>query len=128
MKLLLDTHLLLWASWQPERLSKSLTTELLAPENELFFSTASLWEVAIKFSLNRQYFHIHPQLLQKGLLANDYQEIPITSEHVMTVANLPLIHKDPFDRLLIAQAVIEGMTLLTVDAALKGYSAPIRLV
>lgn len=128
MKLLLDTHLLLWSAGQPERLSKEARALIEAPENELFFSSASLWEVVIKRGLGREDFKVDARLLRRGLLDNGYSELPIGSEHVVAVDNLPPIHKDPFDRVLIAQAQVEGITLLTADPTVAEYPGPIRLV
>lgn len=128
MKLLLDTHLLLWAAGQPERLSRDARALVEAPENELFFSAASLWEVVIKRGLGRDDFKADSRLLRRGLLDNGYSELPIGSEHVVAVENLPAIHKDPFDRILVAQASIEGITLLTADATVARYPGPVRSV
>jgi PIN domain nuclease of toxin-antitoxin system len=128
VKLLLDTHLLLWSAGQPERLSKEARALIEAPENELFFSSASLWEVVIKRGLGREDFKVDARLLRRGLLDNGYSELPIGSEHVVAVENLPAIHKDPFDRVLVAQAQVEGITLLTADPTVAEYPGPIRLV
>ena len=128
MKLLLDTHLLLWAAGQPDRLSPAARELIEAPDNELMFSTASLWEVVIKRGLGRDDFKADPRLLRRGLLDNGYGELPISSEHVVAIDTLPPIHKDPFDRVLVAQALVEGITLLTTDAVVAGYPAPVRLV
>lgn len=128
MKLLLDTHLLLWAAGQPERLSTLATALLADPQNELLFSAASLWEVAIKRGLGRADFQIDPRLLRRGLLDNAYRELPIAGEHAVAVDSLPPIHKDPFDRILVAQATIEGVTLLTGDPLVAQYPGPVRQV
>lgn len=128
MKLLLDTHLLLWAAGAPERLSDTARTLLTEPTNELFFSAASLWEVAIKRGLGRSDFQVDPRVLRRNLLDNGYQELPVASEHAVSIANLPPLHKDPFDRLLVAQAMVEGITLLTSDAQLAQYPGPVRQV
>jgi PIN domain nuclease of toxin-antitoxin system len=128
VKLLLDTQLLLWAAGQPERLSKSARKLLNDPQNELVFSAASLWEVAIKSSLGREDFRVEPRLLRRGLLDNGYLELPITSQHAVNIDGLPPLHKDPFDRLLLSQALSEGITLLTTDSALAGYPGPVRKV
>ena len=128
MKLLLDTQLLLWAAGQPERLSKSARKLLDDPQNELVFSAASLWEVAIKSSLGREDFRVEPRLLRRGLLDNGYAELPITSQHAVNIDGLPLLHKDPFDRLLLSQALSEGITLLTTDSSLAAYPGPVRRV
>src|SRR6266571_9199418 len=98
MKLLLDTHLLLWAAGEPQRLSKQARTLIDNPDNELLFSAASLWEVAIKRGLGREDFKVDARLLRRGLLDNGYSELPIISDHVVATESLPLIHKDPFDR------------------------------
>ena len=128
MKLLLDTHLLLWAAGQPDRLSTTARSLIDDTNNELLFSAASLWEVAIKHSLGRNDFRVDPRLLRQGLLANGYSELPITSEHAVGIDSLPLIHKDPFDRILIAQANVEGITLLTADPLVAQYSGPVRSI
>ncbi len=126
MKLLLDTHLLLWAAGQPEKLSAAARKLLYDPRNELLFSAASLWEIAIKATLGREDFRVEPRLLRRGLLDNGYVELPITSLHAVSIDGLPLLHKDPFDRLLLAQALSEGVTLLTSDAQLARYPGPVR--
>jgi PIN domain nuclease of toxin-antitoxin system len=98
------------------------------PYNEPIFSSASLWEVAIKNSLGRPDFRVDARLLRRGLLDNGYAELAITSEHAVAIDGLPQIHKDPFDRLLIAQSMVEGITLLTSDPIVNRYPAPVRLV
>jgi PIN domain nuclease of toxin-antitoxin system len=128
MKLLLDTHLLLWAASQPARLSRRARALIEDPENELFFSAASLWEIAIKRGLERQDFQVDARLLRRGLLDNGYGELPITSEHAVNTDHLPELHKDPFDRILIAQANVEGITLLTDDRRVAAYPGPVRKV
>ena len=97
-------------------------------DNELHFSPASIWEVAIKYALGRRDFALEPRLLRRGLLDNGYEELAITSDHAIAVTNLPLLHKDPFDRLLIAQASAEGILLLTSDQTVARYPGPIRKV
>jgi PIN domain nuclease of toxin-antitoxin system len=126
MKLLLDTHLLLWAAGQPERLSTQARGLIDDPDNELLFSAASLWEVAIKRGLGRHDFKVDARLLRRGLLDNGYRELPIVSDHVVATESLPPIHKDPFDRVLVAQATVEGITLLTIDSLVSQYPGPIR--
>ena len=126
MKLLLDTHLLLWAAGEPQRLSKQARTLIDNPDNELLFSAASLWEVAIKRGLGREDFKVDARLLRRGLLDNGYSELPIISDHVVATESLPPIHKDPFDRVLVAQATVEGVTLLTIDPLVSQYPGPIR--
>ncbi len=128
MKLLLDTQLLLWAAGQPEKLSAAAHKLLDDPRNELLFSAASLWEIAIKKTLGREDFRVEPRLLRRGLLDNGYVEIPVTSRHAVNIDGLPPLHKDPFDRLLLAQALSEGITLLTGDTQLARYPGPVRKV
>jgi PIN domain nuclease of toxin-antitoxin system len=128
VKLLLDTQLLLWAAGQPERLSAAARKLLNDPRNELVFSAASLWEIAIKSALGREDFRVEPRLLRRGLLDNGYVELPITSQHAVNIDGLPPLHKDPFDRLLLAQALSEGITFVTSDSQLAQYPAPVRKV
>jgi PIN domain nuclease of toxin-antitoxin system len=128
LKLLLDTHLLLWAAGQPERLSQDARDVLLKPENMLLYSAASLWEIAIKRGLGRADFQVDLRLLRGGLLENGYEELPVRGEHTLALDTLPALHKDPFDRILIAQARVEQVLLVTSDALLLGYGGPIRKV
>ena len=128
MTLLLDTQILLWAVSRPERLSAAARTLLMNPDNDLFFSAASLWEIAIKNTLGRDDFRVEPRVLRRGLLDNGYAELPITSEHAVNIDRLPRLHKDPFDRMLLAQAITEGVTLLTTDAQVARYGGPVRKV
>ena len=128
MKLLLDTHIVLWAAGQPERLSESARTLLTTPENILFFSAASIWEIVIKRGLGRDDFKVNPRRLRKMLLTHGYSELAVGSEHVLAIESLPPIHKDPFDRLLLAQARTEGMLLLTVDASISQYKESVLTV
>lgn len=128
MKLLLDTQLLLWAAGQPEHLSSRARRLLNDSDNELLFSAASLWEITIKTGLGRDDFRVEPRVLRRALLDNGYVEVPVTSEHAVSVDALPPLHKDPFDRLLLAQAFVEGITLLTADAQLARYRGPVRKV
>lgn len=121
MKLLLDTHIVLWAAGQPEKLPESARILLTTAENVLFFSAASMWEIVIKRGLGRKDFKVNPRRLRKMLVVHGYIELPVTAEHALTVETLPLLHKDPFDRLLLAQARTEGMLLLTVDASVSQY-------
>lgn len=128
MKLLLDTQLLLWAAGQPERLSPAARKQLSNPEHELLFSAASLWEITIKAGLGRKDFQVEPRVLRRALLDNGYSELPITSQHAVSIEGLPALHKDPFDRILLAQALVEGVTLLTTDAMLARYRGPVKKV
>jgi PIN domain nuclease of toxin-antitoxin system len=128
MKLLLDTHLLLWAAGQPDRLSPKVRKVIDNPANELLFSAASLCEVVIKRGVGRDDFKVDARVLRRGLLDNGYGELPVVSDHVVAIDSLPPIHKDPFDRVLIAQATVEGITLLTTDSLVAQYPGPIRTV
>lgn len=126
MKLLLDTHLLLWAAQGSPRLSRTARKLIDDTENDIFFSAASLWEIAIKSGLGRDDFLVDARILRRTLLDNGYLELPVSSEHAVALGSLPPLHKDPFDRMLIAQAMIEGILLLTVDLQVAGYPGPIR--
>ncbi len=128
MKLLVDTHLLLWAAQGIEHLPPDAQTLMSEPENELFFSVASLWEIVIKSGLGREDFKVDPQLFRRSMLDNGYHELPILSRHVVAVSTLPTIHKDPFDRLLVAQAIAEGIMLLTADKQVAKYLGPVKHV
>lgn len=128
MKLLLDTHLLLWAAGPCERLSEVARAMIESPDNELYFSAASLWEIAIKRGLGRDDFQVDTRSLRRALLDNGYHELPITSAHAVAIDVLPSLHKDPFDRLLLAQAMVEGITLLSADAVVAQYPGPVRKV
>lgn len=127
MKFLIDTHLLIWASQGEKRIPKATRKLMADPENELIFSAASIWEIAIKQGLHRPDFEIDARMLRRGLIDNGYVELPITSDHTLAINTLPPIHKDPFDRLLIAQATVEGITLLTDDATVAQYHGPVKM-
>ena len=126
--LLLDNHLLLWAAFEPARLSPKAAQALQSREVPLAFSLASLWEVAIKTSLGRPGFSVDPVLLHRSLQAEGFMELPIRPVHLGRVANLPWVHRDPFDRLLVAQAAEDKLTLLTVDTTLRRYGRFVRCV
>ena len=128
MRLLIDTNLLLWAALDDPRFPRAAATLLSDPENELHVSAASIWEIAIKTSRGNPAFRVDPRLLRRNLLANGYFELPITSEHAIATQALTPLHKDPFDRILIAQATVEGITLLTSDRQVAKYPGPIRKV
>ena len=128
MKLLVDTHILLWAATEPKRLSKAARALLEDPENQLLFSAASLWEISIKSSLGREDFQADARLLRRALLDNGYIELPITGEHAVNTNAVPQTNKDPFDRMLVAQATVEGIALVTHDSKLAKLPGPIRKV
>jgi PIN domain nuclease of toxin-antitoxin system len=128
VKLLLDTQLLLWAAGQTDRLSFVARRQISDPDNQLLFSAASLCEIAIKASLGRDDFRIEPRVFRRALLDNGYVELPVTGEHAVNVETLPPLHKDPFDRILLSQALVENITLLTTDMQLAAYRGPVRKV
>ena len=121
MKYLLDTHILLWAATDSPRLSTQAREIICHSENTLFFSAASIWEIAIKVGLGRNDFTVNPGLFRQVLLDNGYSELSINSLHAVATVLLPDIHKDPFDRILIAQSQIEGVTLLSADKKVIAY-------
>lgn len=125
---LLDTHLVLWAASDPARLSSKARTLLQSRDQRLSFSLVSIWEVAIKTSLGRPDFVVDPRDLREGMVAAGFAELPIRAEHVIRVGALPWIHRDPFDRMLVAQCLEDKLTLLTVDRDLQGYGRFVRLV
>lgn len=128
MTILLDTHVLLWAADAPNRLPDEVRSLIEDPATVVAFSAASLWEIAIKNGLGRRDFNVDPRVLRRGLVENDYTELPVNGTHAVAVDLLPPIHKDPFDRMLVAQAQIEGLTLLTADKTLGLYPGPIRVL
>lgn len=128
MNYLIDTHLLLWAAFQSARLPAAAHRIMADPAHRLWFSAASIWEVSIKRGLNRADFRVDPGALRAGLLANGYDELAIESRHCLALSALPALHSDPFDRLLLAQAITEGMILLTADHAIAAYGGPIEQV
>lgn len=123
-KLLLDTHLLLWAA-AGSGLSRNAVDLIGDPGNELHFSAASVWEIAIKSALGRPEFSLDPAVFRRELLESGYQEMAISGRHAAAVSTLPDLHRDPFDRMLIAQATVEGITLLTADQAVLAYPGPV---
>lgn len=127
MRLLLDTHLLVWAMGSPERLSPELTTMLENPAHTLVFSVASVWELVIKRALGRADVKVEPAVLRRALLDGGWQELAIEAHHALAVAHLPPLHRDPFDRLLLAQASTDGLLLITANPQLAAYPGPVRL-
>lgn len=128
MKVLLDTHLLLWLAIDSGQISRQARDIVEDESNDLVFSTASIWEIAIKASLKRAEFAIDPRILRRELLDNGYEELPIASRHALAILELPRLHGDPFDRLLVAQAMVEGLVLVTADDLLGRYPGPILKV
>lgn len=125
MNLLLDTHYLLWVASRDDMPTPFADQLIKDTANTLWFSVASLWEVAIKRALDRPDFRTDAGTLRAGLLASGYRELAVEGRHVLGLSTLPLLHRDPFDRLLVAQAAAEGMRLLTADARLLAYGGPV---
>ena len=128
MRLLLDTHILLWTIAESRRLSAEARALIGDAGSEITFSVVSLWEVAIKTAPGRDDFRIDVGSLRRQLLDNGYAELAIVGAHAVALATLPPLHKDPFDRMLVAQAMVEGVILLTGDPTVARYPGPIRLV
>ena len=126
MQLLLDTHLLLWAVNEPERLDAALIQMLEDPLNTPVFSVVSLWELVIKRGLDRPDFRVEPSLLRQVLVEAGWRELVVEARHMLAVAQLPALHRDPFDRLLLAQAQADGLLLITADQQLAQYPGPVR--
>ena len=126
MKLLLDTQVLIWAGW--DLLPTATAARIADPATTVYFSTASLWEIVIKNGLKRADFRLNTADFWHELLANGYRQLDIAAEHILAVATLPRLHADPFDRLLIAQANTEHLTLLTTDARILQYPGEIEKV
>lgn len=126
--LLLDTHLVLWAAFEPDRLSAKARKLLRNRAEPLAFSLATIWEIAIKTSLRRPDFEVDVAALHTTLVAEGFAEVPLKPAHLFRVATLPWLHRDPFDRLLVAQAIEEGMTLLSADTALAAYGKFVKTV
>ena len=120
MRFLLDTHILLWAAGPYDKLSRKTQQLLNDPDNSLVFSSASLWEIVIKRN-QRDDFAVDPRELRRALFDNGYEELTITSMHAFAVEDLPSLHEDPFDRMLVAQSRVEGIPLLTRNAQLLRY-------
>lgn len=128
MRLLLDTQLLLWALVEPGRLDRMTRDIVEDPGNTVLFSVASIWEVAIKSALGRDDFRFRPDVIARAARETGFVELPIGSSAAAGVADLPLHHRDPFDRLLVAQAMTEPAFLYTTDPALNPYTDLVRLV
>lgn len=123
MRLLLDTHILIWAAAEPDRLRPALRAAIEAPENDVLVSAASVWELSIKQALGRIVFPLAelPDLLERmGIEA-----LPISVAHAVTAGALPRHHGDPFDRMLVAQAILDDLMLVTEDAWILRYQVPV---
>ncbi len=128
MRFLLDTHILLWLANDPDRLSRAMLGELATDTTEILFSAVNIWEIAIKRGKNRGDFMASPRVMLNWARRQGFSELAVTSEHVMAIMQLPRLHGDPFDRILIAQAMVEGAALLTKDQDVAAYGGAIRLV
>jgi len=128
VRLLLDTHLLLWAVASSQRVSPEARSLIEDPRNDVFFSAASLWEIAIKSTLRRKDFRVDLPLMRSAMSDMGVIELPVRSEHAVRITELPPVHRDPFDRLLVAQSLVEPMLLLTNDAILARYGPVVRVV
>jgi PIN domain nuclease of toxin-antitoxin system len=128
LRFLLDTHFVVWVPVNDDRISRQARTILNDPANQFVFSVSSIWEIAIKRGLQRRDFLFDPREIRRQLIENGYEELTLQSRHVVAVDSMASIHKDPFDRILIAQAMVEGITLLTADPAIAQYPGPIRKV
>ena len=128
MRFLVDTHLLLWAAASSGQLPRGARGLIEDPANEVYYSAASIWEIAIKSALKRKDFRVDVSALLAALPQMGFVELPVTGAHAARVAQLENIHRDPFDRLLVAQSVVEPLTLLTNDRLLARYGQGIRVV
>ncbi|MDR6815978.1 PIN domain nuclease of toxin-antitoxin system [Neorhizobium sp. 2083] len=128
MRILLDSHLLVWLVGASERLPSAAREIIENPDHEIFFSSASIWELSIKYSSGKIGLELPPRMLHRVLIEGDFRELAVSASHALEVDSLEQIHKDPFDRILIAQAMSEGMLLLTSDETIAQYDGPIRLV
>ena len=128
MNFLLDTHILIWAAIAPHKISPELASLLSDPSNHLYFSSASIWEISIKESLGKKDFKFSSKKLYDGLIENGYKELKVSALHAMEVIKLPFIHRDPFDRILVATAIWENMPLLTNDSTLSSYHSLVRVL
>ena len=126
--ILLDTHLLIWAAADSPRLSRAAREAIEHPDHAPIFSAASIWEIAVKSALGRPGFDIDARRFRADLLAAGYRELDMTSVHGIDAASLPVLHRDPFDRMLVGQARAEGLTLYTSDRGVAAYGPPALLV
>lgn len=128
MRVLLDTHVLIWALIDPARLPSEADRIIGDGQNEILFSAVSIWEVAIKVRLGRRGFNFEPDVVLSAAKATGLVELPIDARTGLVLRRLPAVHDDPFDRLLVSQAIDAGVVFLTSDAALPPYSPLVRLV
>ncbi|MBV8066885.1 MAG: type II toxin-antitoxin system VapC family toxin [Candidatus Eremiobacteraeota bacterium] len=128
MRILLDTHVLIWALGEPQKLSAAVRDAITDPQNDVLFSAGSIWEIAIKFRLRRIDLSVEPNRIAREAMSNGFEELPIGATAAARVADLALHHGDPFDRILIAQALCEPAKFFTADAALSPYSDLVTLI
>ena len=122
---LVDTHVLIWLAVDSPRLSDVVRDLLSDPDNHIFFSAISIFEIAVKERLSKRGFDVEANVIRRMMIENDFAELSVTGLHAAHVATLPLVHRDPFDRLLVAQAMMEGLTLMTADEQIARYPGPI---
>ena len=122
-RLLLDTHALLWALSTPRRLPAKAAAGIRNPDNEVLVSAVSVWEIAIKSALGK--IEADPAVVVRGAYAADFEELPIRVAHALRLHTLPAHHRDPFDRLLVAQAIEERLTIVSHDRAIAAYRVPV---
>lgn len=125
--MILDTHLLLWSATEPARLGAALAAEIAAAD-QVRFSAVAIWEIAIKTGRGRPGFSVDPMALRRRALDAGWTELAVDGRHAAAVATLPPVHADPFDRMMVAQAQVEGLALLTRDPVVARYPGPVRLV
>jgi PIN domain nuclease of toxin-antitoxin system len=128
MRLLVDTHVLLWAIAEPDKLPRASQAKLEAAENEILFSAASIWELAIKLQSGRLVLPVELEEIMEAAKTMGFAELPVSAAHAASVRHLPLYHRDPFDRLLVAQAIYEPVHLLTADRVLEQYSNLVEVI
>ncbi len=128
MRLLLDTHVLLWALISPDRLCADAAQLLVDPNNEVFFSAVNIWEIAIKKRLGRPDFAFHPGQILEAAIGTGFAELPVSAAHAARVLDLPPLHADPFDRMLVAQASYEPARIVTADRQVAAYDADAMLI
>lgn len=128
MVVLLDTHILLWALGAPQRLPRAIVAQIESPDTTVYFSAASIWEIAVKTALGKTGFHYSPEDIAQAAGDTGFAELPVSAAHGAKLAHLPQHHRDPFDRLLIAQAMLMPAQLLTADAALVPYSELVQII
>jgi PIN domain nuclease of toxin-antitoxin system len=125
--LIADTHILIWALGQPKRLSDELRVELNDPDTAPYFSVISIWEIAIKAARHKS-FAVDANRMRQVLLRDGWRELNFQADHALVAGKLPLLHGDPFDRALIAQAMVEKEKLITADMELAEYGSMVKLV